>query len=292
MGAPSSNSPTRNTTPSAWGGEGGGWAQLLTASLRPCATPQARPRGTREAARLSGTLRHRPLSPRERRRKHRPAPTREATGRAEHAGAGPGRLPRGPGGAQTRDTPPCPHLPPRARPVPPPPRQRQEVPPLRPPGIGGRPTGRCRLGCYYGSQTRRSALPPGGHVAARPPVGAHHPHKKGTGRAAAGPTRAPATSVAALQGGRRSFPCGRRVSQRPSPCLGVRGLCLGRAARMAAGSCPRWAAGPCVTGQERVCDAAVAQRRYVETIIWHKVADSGRFVLFSRTSEPKCCRVD
>lgn len=34
------------------------------------------------------------------------------------------------------------------------------------------------------------------------------------------------------------------------------------------------------------------QRRYVETIIWHKVADSGRFVLFSRTSEPKCCRVD
>lgn len=69
----------------------GGWAQLLTASLRPCAAPQARPRGTREAARLSGTLRHRPLSPRGRRRKHRPAPTREATGRAEHAGAGPGR---------------------------------------------------------------------------------------------------------------------------------------------------------------------------------------------------------
>lgn len=150
----------RPVTENTRGGGGHGTRQLFAAPLRPCAAPQARPRGSREGAGLCGALRAAAPSA--------PADTEDDTGptrplRAPPFSWRPGAEPAGPRPTlprQRADPPqvPDPHLPPRPGPVPPPPGRQQEVPPLRPPGVGGSPTGRRRPGCYYGSQTRRGGV--------------------------------------------------------------------------------------------------------------------------------------
>lgn len=85
-------------------------------------------------------------------------PGRHEEGEARRGRAGPGRLPPSRGGAQTPNTPPGPHLPPRpswsrllrgcGR--------KSRLCCRR--GLARRPTGRCRPGCYYGRQTHRSRV--------------------------------------------------------------------------------------------------------------------------------------
>lgn len=170
----------------------------MVASPRPCEAPHARPgvpRRRRASAGRSATGTIAPSAPAYTHGDTSPVRTRDSTSRAEHAGSGP--VPPSPGGAADSATSP-PTAASRAGPASS--GQWQEVPPLRPPGIGWRSTGRCRLGCYYGSQTRRSGA--GGRYQG---MGEGRQQSRRGGR----PGRAaPLPSLSPLPCGRSGFPRG------------------------------------------------------------------------------------
>lgn len=221
----------------------------MVASPTPCEAPHARPgvpRRRRASAGRSATGTIAPSAPAYTHGDTSPVRTLDSTSRAEHAG--PGRVPPSPGGAADSATSP-PTATSRAGPASS--GQWQEVPPLRPPGIGWRSTVRCRLGCYYGSQTRRSGA---------------GERSQGMGRAAAKPARRPPRASSAntlpvpASVRPQRFPprSEHAVPQGPSPAPRFHGVSEPPPASLPAGACGV-AACPCATGQQRVCDAAVAQ---------------------------------